>query len=106
MTKKAMRTAAVLAALTILVGLTPVASEAAPARSDRATVGAERPAPDGLWASLAGLWQELVSAVFANSEEEGGENGASGAPPGGGGASDENTNGNEGDEGPSGDPNG
>ena len=83
MIKKALRTAAVLAALTILVGLTPVASEAAPDRSDSATAATTRPAPDGLWGSLADLWQGMVSAIFGGSEDEDEdeENGASGSPP-------------------------
>jgi len=107
MIKKALRTAAVLAALAIFVCLTPpVVSQAAVVRSDVGGVGAEKPAPDGLWGSLADLWRELVSAIFANSEEEGEENGVSGAPPSGGENNNSSEDEEDGDSGPVVDPNG
>lgn len=111
MIEKAIRTAATIAALAILVGLTtPVATQAAaPVRSETAEVESEEAvAPAGLWQTLADFWQGLVASVFAGSEDEaedqGGEENTAGGPPGSG--SDQDPTGSDGDEGGGADPNG
>jgi hypothetical protein len=105
MTKQALRIAAVVAALGILVGLaTPGTSYAAPARRDGAAVG-DQAAPAGWWQSLVDLWDGVVSMVFGGSVGGGGDEGDPGetnTPPGDGGNNAEG----DGDGSPGHDPNG
>lgn len=104
MTKQALRIAAGVAVLGILVGLaTPVTSHAAPARRDGAEFG-DQPAPGGLWQSLVDLWDGLVSVVFAGTGEDGSGGGGTAAPPDDG---ENNAEGDgDGDSGPGSDPTG
>jgi len=96
MTKRVLRAAAGAAVLGIVLSLaTPVASQAAPMRRESEAV-ADASAQSGLWLSLTGFWNELVSLVVGGSES-GGE-GAE-APDG----EEENS---ESDRGPGVDPNG
>ena len=106
MIKQALRTAAVAAALGTLLGLAmPATSHATAARVEGAEVGAGQPGSAGLWQSLADLWDGVVAAVFAGSEDEG-EEAASGAPPDGNSNNEEGEGEGEGDGAPSSDPTG
>ena len=105
MTKQALRIAAGVAVLGILVGLAmPVTSHAAPARRDATTAG-DQPAAAGLWQSLIDLWDGVVAAVFAGSGEEG-EGAGTGSPPPEGGNNAEGEGDGETDSGPGSDPTG
>lgn len=116
MRESAIRTAAVLAALVIFIGLaTPVASEAGPVRNRTAGAEAEQAAVHGgPWQSLADLWQWLLASVTGATEDEdrdgeGGEEVSGSGAPDGGNSNGGNENGgsqHEGDTGPGTDPNG
>ena len=102
MTKQALRIAAGVAVLGILVGLAmPVTSHAATARRD-GTAASDQPAAAGLWQSLVDLWGGWVSAVFGGSGDEGEGAGTGSPPPDDGGNNAEG----EGDGSPGTDPNG
>lgn len=107
MIKQALRTAAVAAALGTLLGLAmPATSHAAAARVEGPEVGSDQTPPAGLWQSLADLWDGVVAAVFAGSEDDESGDGSgestTGTPPDDGGNNSEDG----GDGSPGHDPNG